>query len=590
MRPINRLISAALLCPLLGAAALPVCADDFDDFLSESMKGFDTFISDANREFIEFMRHPWKSYEGKEPEQKRVVPEPEEMPVYDPKAPEAKEPPKRLTIREILDLTTTEGRQQGVTVANGGEAVKPSPAPEATPKTTPELEPEPAPDTAQEPEAAPAPEPQPEAAPVPKAEPIPLLIPKPKPEVAQASPTTTTTTTPAATPATPKPEAKPVTKPEAKPAPAASPATAADPLYSGGAGRTKVNFLGVDYHVSNALNKAFTLKGMDENSIADAMEKLYGSDYKPLIDDLRKMRQNDLGNDWALYLAVRKIAEQFAGANESVVLRQFLLNNLGFRARMAKVGQKNALTLLVAPKSQLYGCPFITDGGVKFYDVDARQAYSYRMCPQEAPDAKNLIDMSMAATPRHGAERKATTHTGAMYKAQAAASVPVQLMEFYRQTPQCDYSVYAKAGVDDKFAGELLDALRPAIQGKGEREAANILLDFVQSGFEYATDPEQFGYEKPFFVEELFYYPQCDCEDRSMLYRFLVTKLLGLDVILLDYPNHIATAVRFKGDVPGDYVVGGGGKYVVCDPTFIGAQVGMAMPQFKNVAADLLKY
>lgn len=163
-------------------------------------------------------------------------------------------------------------------------------------------------------------------------------------------------------------------------------------------------------------------------------------------------------------------------------------------------------------------------------------------------------------------------------------------MEFYKRLPQCDYSVYATAKVDKKFSDEVLGALRPAIKGKSEREAANILLDFVQSGFEYATDPEQFGYEKPFFVEELFYYPYCDCEDRSMLYRYLVKELLGLDVILLDYPNHIATAVRFNGDVPGDFVVGGGGKYIVCDPTFIGAPVGMAMPQFKNVAADLLKY
>lgn len=348
--------------------------------------------------------------------------------------------------------------------------------------------------------------------------------------------------------------------------------------------------MGVDYHVSNALDKVVTLRGIDENSLADGLETLYKSNYKPLLDDLRTMRKNDLGNDWALYLVVKQIAEKFGGKNESVLMRQFLLNNLGFRARMAKVIQKNALTLLVAPASQLYGCAFIAEGDAKFYDVEADQPYSYKMCSREAPDAKNKINMSMRQTPRFQGTRKSSSHQGERYKASASASVPVELMEFYKQLPQCDYSVYATANVDKKFSDEVLDALRPAIKGKSEREAANILLDFVQSGFEYATDPEQFGYEKPFFVEELFYYPYCDCEDRSMLYRYLVTNLLGLDVILLDYPNHIATAVRFNGDVPGDFVVGGGGKYIVCDPTFIGAPVGMAMPQFKNVAADLLKY
>lgn len=542
---------------MMGAGS--AVADDFDDFMNDNMKGFDTFISDANRDFIDFMRHPWKKYEGKEPEKKRVVPEPPKMPVYDPKAPEAKEPPKRLTIKEILDLTTEEGKQQGTTTAQGGTSVTPAPAP--TPKPVPKPAPQPKPDT------------------VKVTQPKPQPTPSPKP-------------TPTPTPSKPTPVPAPVTPTPSKPTPTqpTTPKPSTSPLYSGGAGRTKINFMGVDYHVSNALDKAVTLKGIDENSLADGLETLYKSNYKPLLEDLRTMRSRDLGNDWALYLVVKQIAEKFGGKNESVLMRQFLLNNLGFRARMAKVIQKNALTLLVAPASQLYGCAFISEGGAKFYDVEADQPYSYKMCAKEAPDAKHKIDMSMRQTPRFGGTRKSSSHQGERYKAAASASVPVELMEFYKRLPQCDYSVYATAKVDKKFSDEVLDALRPAIKGKSEREAANILLDFVQSGFEYATDPEQFGYEKPFFVEELFYYPYCDCEDRSMLYRYLVKELLGLDVILLDYPNHIATAVRFNGDVPGDFVVGGGGKYIVCDPTFIGAPVGMAMPQFKNVAADLLKY
>ena len=76
-------IMATLLCPLPGMAA--DAPDDFDDFMNESMKGFDTFISDANRDFIDFMRHPWKKYEVIKPEMKRGVPELPQLPVYTPK-------------------------------------------------------------------------------------------------------------------------------------------------------------------------------------------------------------------------------------------------------------------------------------------------------------------------------------------------------------------------------------------------------------------------------------------------------------------------------------------------------------------------
>ena len=92
----------------------------------------------------------------------------------------------------------------------------------------------------------------------------------------------------------------------------------------------------------------------------------------------------------------------------------------------------------------------------------------------------------------------------------------------------------ACALVSDEVASSILPPLQDAIQGKTETDAANILLNFVQTAFLYQTDHEQFGYEKPFFVEETFYYPYCDCEDRAVLYAYLVKELLGLDIVLLN--------------------------------------------------------
>ena len=118
--------------------------------------------------------------------------------------------------------------------------------------------------------------------------------------------------------------------------------------------------------------------------------------------------------------------------------------------------------------------------------------------------------------------------------------------------------------------------------------AARKLLHSIQHDFDYAVDQDQFGYEKPFFVSENFIYPKNDCEDRSILYAFLVKNILNLDVVLLDYPEHIATAVRFDADVPGAYVEHKGRKYIICDPTYIGADIGMEMPMFLNTQAVIL--
>jgi len=60
-------------------------------------------------------------------------------------------------------------------------------------------------------------------------------------------------------------------------------------------------------------------------------------------------------------------------------------------------------------------------------------------------------------------------------------------------------------------------------------------------------------------------------------------------VALLNYPQHLATAVCFDDYVEGDYFELDGKRYVVCDPTYIGSHVGEAMPNFKNTKATIIK-
>lgn len=126
----------ALLVPLAVQAEPPM--DDFDAFITGSMKQFDAFITEANREYLNFMRNPWKEYQGEKPAVKRVTPEPEKAPVFNPQSQENKEPPRRLTIREILDLTTAEGKQgKTVDATPVFDIPEPSAVPERLPSATP---------------------------------------------------------------------------------------------------------------------------------------------------------------------------------------------------------------------------------------------------------------------------------------------------------------------------------------------------------------------------------------------------------------------------------------------------------------------
>ena len=629
--------------------------DDFDDFVNSEIASFDKFIDDANKQFISFLRNPWKEFDSKKPVEKRVKPEPVKPVVYD----EKKDPdttPVELTIEEILGQSTKESKQrpQG-RVIDGGEKVtfdkpqkkvdntnkrrqpvdteseKPQPVvksetPAPVPAPVPTLQPAaPAtkptcpnakPTCPNAKPAAPATKPTcPNAKPAapatkptcPNAKPI---CPNAKPTCPNAKPTcpnakpaapATKPTCPNAKPACPNakptcPNAQPTaptTKPVVVPVvpPAAKPSAPTGELFTASSDKQMVNFCGQKVYVDKSLKGVCSIGNMRENAIADAYEAMCKADYKALVDDCRKVKKELNLNDWGIFLFVREASKTLCtDENAAVVMQQFLLNELGYKSKMARRADRNQMLLFVAADCQVYGHPYFTKDGLNYYNLTSNESCQFYMCQEDSPKAKSKLNMQVNHAPALNAGMVNSVHKNRSGSVAVSVDVPKSLMEFYGSMPQCDYSVYVNAEVNPSVASKVLSTLAPLVNGKGEAEAANLLINFVQTGFQYATDQEQFGYEKPFFVEELFYYPYCDCEDRSVLYSYLVRNLLKLDVVLLDYPNHIATAVCFNENVSGDFVTVGGKKYVVCDPTYIGASIGKAMPQFKNVAAKVLKY
>lgn len=336
------------------------------------------------------------------------------------------------------------------------------------------------------------------------------------------------------------------------------------------------------------------LNGISEKEVAAGWEKLSRKNYQSLIDECLYIKKNYKLNDYAYLLLAETVASKLLGSkdeNDIILLQSFILCQSGYKVKMARIGNK--LGLLYASKDLIYATTYLTVDGEKYYKwgkkIEAGTSiYTYG---KNFSGARSYVAMGFSEELGFGGKVKVRTLQSKKYpEMKVVSKVHEGLVDFYKNYPQCDFSVYLNAPVSETVELSAIFALNEFIRGKSQVEAANMLIDFVQTAFAYQTDGEQFGYEKPFFVDELFYYPYCDCEDRSILYSFLIRVLLNLDVVLLDYPNHIATAVCFTERVEGDYILVNGKKYVICDPTYIGASIGMAMPQFKSVAAKVLMY
>ena len=576
-------------------ASIPLSAqvvtDDFDKFIQEENASFDKFIDDANKEFIEFLRHPWKKAEAKKPVERHTKPEPPKPVIYDEQKHPEDTPPVELTIKDILNQTTIEGQQRPtVEVKNVDQLTFDKPTPKPQPKPTPKptvivaKQNTPTIIGGNTPKAGPA---KPQATPVkpqpvaPKAEPTtpakPQATPvKPQPVAPKAEPTTPAK--PQTTPVKPQP------KPKAKPAMQSSLQKEFYPSVA-------INYCNTKLYIDASMKGVINITSSQECAVADGYEALCRSNYKPLIANCQQAQKDFRLNDWGVFLFVKTAAEALCNdENSCIVMQQFLLNELGYRAKMARRGDRNQLLLFVATDCMVYGHPYFTKEGLNYYNINGTEACTFYMCNQDSKKAKTPVAMRLNNVPALNSGVVSRQRTNKAGNVSVSVNVSKSLMDFYASMPQCDYGVYAKAPVAGSLAQEVLGTLRPLVQGKSEVDAANLLLNFVQTGFKYATDEEQFGFEKPFFVEELFYYPACDCEDRSVLFGWLVRELLGLDVVYLDYPNHIATAVQFKGDVKGDFLTVDGKRYTVCDPTYIGASIGMTMPNLRSAGVSILRY
>lgn len=367
------------------------------------------------------------------------------------------------------------------------------------------------------------------------------------------------------------------------------PTVAPDPKVE----RKGIIFYGTGLDIATRTLEGFALNGTTEEAVADAWSKLCKADYEMLVSDCDRLKREYHMNDWGFVMFTKQLGMQQFGANrpdDIAFLQMFLLNKCGYKVRLAKVG--NRLKLLVATTSTVYGTPYLNLNGLKYYVFEpekneSKNVYTYK---QDFANARNAVSLDLAAVPSFAMQEfRQTIYPSTRPTLKINTVVNKNLMDFYKDYPQCDVVIHYKAPMSKELKASLYPALQTAIKGKSQRDAANLLLDFVQHSFKYMTDGDQFGYEKPNFMDENFFYAACDCEDRAILYSNLVKDLLKINAVLLDYPNHIASAVCFSEDIPGDYVTLDGKKYLICDPTYIGAPIGRCMDNFKNISPQIIR-
>lgn len=143
------------------------------------------------------------------------------------------------------------------------------------------------------------------------------------------------------------------------------------------------------------------------------------------------------------------------------------------------------------------------------------------------------------------------------------------IVEIMKGYPQLKTEEYFKVPPSSLLYNSLFAQLKENIKGMDTTDIVRYLMSYVRLSSVAKDNKEIFGYSKPMIIEESVYYEYGDCDDKSVLFYFLIKELIGVPVIVLRYPKHVNVAVKL-GSIYGKPYEYKGLKYSVCEPTEIG--------------------
>lgn len=342
----------------------------------------------------------------------------------------------------------------------------------------------------------------------------------------------------------------------------------------------------VDFNILNKISSP-----ADAAAQWKALQKGEGVRVSKALDELAS--EMGLNGYLTFRLAEAYLKSKFPSASDAAIMSavHFMLANMGYDARLALTS--NGIPLMMLPMEQtVYGSLFLSFDGRSYtvfppegVNPEALNGSTINTCKlPEIKDKGRVMDLKLDGL-RLPMKKKAFSLEGGGLKLQGELNENLfPMLYHYPQMPTEDF---ARSTLDPELRSNLIEQVRSQIGNKGDMEGVNSLLGFFHA-LPYATDQQRHGFEKPYFLEETLYYDKCDCEDRAIMFTWLLWNALGVPNHLIAYPGHESAAVRLKAapEHQSGYAWGNS-TYWSADPTYVGAVVGDIMPVYSTTVPHI---
>lgn len=360
------------------------------------------------------------------------------------------------------------------------------------------------------------------------------------------------------------------------------------------------------------LPRRLKLINLEPKTIANAWLLCSEDAYTELIQDCLELKDEYKLCDWAYLQMLKTLSDEHLGknSNESTFLTAYIFCQSGYRIRLGQT--EGRLLMLYGSEQMVYNQPFFKMENMNLYPfgTNVKRMFTIQACEKAINDSEQPLSMLMTEEPVFDATDSKVRYIESDKYPEMKMQVKVNenLIKFFNDYPVSGldtnpisrWALYANTPLAEEVKNQIYPDLLKAMEGLSDVDKVRRLLSLLQpreynkpeTSLQYEYDEEVWGSDRAFFAEETLFYPYSDCEDHAILFSRLVRDLVGLKVMLVYYPGHLAAAVHFNEPLKGKYqdrlVLESGDEYYICDPTNYIPEPGVTMEGMDNSKANAI--
>jgi hypothetical protein len=317
---------------------------------------------------------------------------------------------------------------------------------------------------------------------------------------------------------------------------------------------------------------------LSQQSIQSFYEKMEQSNFEPVVNSLLKARSQYKLDDWLYYQLIRKAAQSISPKASNyqryTLYKWFFLSKSGYDAIVTINGDK--ILFYVQSDETIYNIPYRIRNSkqyicLNYHDygfIDFNKDH-FSEISISAPEGKNGFSYKVTRLPNFNSQDYREKDILFNYndnEYRFKVQLNSQVKTIFANYPVVDYGTYFNIPLSSATYSSLISSLKEEVRGLNPKAGVDYLMHFTRYAFLFRPDDEVFGQEKRLTPEQTLLYDNSDCEDRAGLFFYLVKEIYNLPMVVLEYPNHVSIAVKFKRPY-GSTITYNGIKYSVCEPT-----------------------